>query len=348
MYSTGPKQLETSIEDNGLPASTGSRADLLDLVKNSSITMGDIRNLNLAGFHSIESVAHSTRAALCKIKGISESKAIELLRATTTRCKMGFVSALDVMISREDIVQITTGSRAVDSILDGGIEAGCLTELFGESRTGKTQLCSTLAVTCQLPIEKGGGGGKCIYIDTENSFRPERLIEIAKRFGISEKQVLANVLVAKCHNTDHQLSLIKEAARIMSDGGFSLIVIDSITHLYRSEYTGREELALRQQHLAHCLRTLHDLTNVYNIACVLTNQMVDIVNQSQGSSFSRMKSAPVGGNIIAHASTNRLYLKRLGENLRKCRVYESPYLPDREGSFVIGSEGIVDTAESGT
>lgn len=88
----------------------------------------------------------------------------------------------------------------------GGIETGSITEMFGEFRTGKTQLCHTLAVTCQvvsrlssiemrykrfsltrsllffqLPIDQGGGEGKAMYIDTEGTFRPERLLAVAER-----------------------------------------------------------------------------------------------------------------------------------------------------------------------
>lgn len=90
----------------------------------------------------------------------------------------------------------------MDQLLGGGVETGSITEMFGEFRTGKTQLCHTLAVTCQLPIAKGGGEGMAMYVDTEGTFRPERLIPIAKRFGLDEQQVLDNVAYARAHNTD--------------------------------------------------------------------------------------------------------------------------------------------------
>jgi DNA repair protein RAD51 len=138
----------------------------------------------------------------------------------------------------------------------GGIETGSITEMFGEFRTGKTQLCHTLAVTCQLPIDQGGGEGKCLYIDTEGTFRPERLLATAERYGLSGQDVLDNVAYARAYNSEHQMQLLSQAAAMMSESRYALLIIDSATALFRTDYSGRGELSARQMALAQFLRML--------------------------------------------------------------------------------------------
>lgn len=151
---------------------------------------------------------------------------------------MGFKTASVVAKNRADLLSITTGSRELDKLLGGGLETGSITEIFGEFRTGKTQIAHTLAVTCQLPISQGGGEGKCLYIDTEGTFRPERLVAIAERFGMESAGCMDNVAYARAFNTDHQYRLLVDAAAIMAENRFSLIIIDSATALYRTDYCG--------------------------------------------------------------------------------------------------------------
>lgn len=309
------------------------------LLENSDISERDVKNLKTSGFHTVESVAYATRRMLCEVKGISEQKADKLLQEAMKHCRMGFTNALEFMAKRSDLIQLTTGSKALDSLLDGGIESGSITELFGEFRTGKSQLCHTLAVTCQLSVDRGGGEGKCMYIDTEGTFRPQRLVEIARHYKLDESSVLANVAVAKCFNTDHQTNLLHEAAAMMSEHRYALIIVDSATHLYRTDYMGRGQLAERQQHLARFLRMLQRISEVYGVACVITNQVVAQVDGG-GGPFNPDPRKPIGGNIIAHASTTRLYLKKgKGEN-RICKIYDSPCLPEGEAQFAITNNGI--------
>ncbi len=116
-------------------------------------------------------------------------------------------------------MQVTTGSKELDKLLNGGIETGSITELFGEFRTGKSQLCHTMAVTCQLPIDMGGAEGKCLYIDTEGTFRPERLLAVAERYGLNGSDVLDNVAYARAYNTDHQSQLLIQGRYSRSSDG---------------------------------------------------------------------------------------------------------------------------------
>jgi len=256
---------------------------------------------------------------------------------------VGITTASIVLKQRADLISITTGSRELDKLLGGGLETGSITEVFGEFRTGKTQIAHTLAVTCQLPTNMGGGEGKCLYIDTEGTFRPERLIAIAKRFNMDAQQVLDNVACARAYNTDHQLNLLIQASALMSETRFALMIIDSATGLYRTDYCGRGELAARQMHLARFLRHLLRMADEFGVAILITNQVV--ANVDNTSMFQGENKKPIGGNIIAHASTTRLYLRKgRGEN-RVCKIYDSPCLPEAEAMFSIAADGINDAKE---
>eukprot|EP01099_Mayorella_cantabrigiensis_P006546 TRINITY_DN5508_c0_g1_i1.p1 TRINITY_DN5508_c0_g1~~TRINITY_DN5508_c0_g1_i1.p1 ORF type:complete len:298 (-),score=74.53 TRINITY_DN5508_c0_g1_i1:161-934(-) len=257
---------------------------------------------------------------------------------------MGFITATEFHSTRSEIIQISTGSKELDKLLQGGIETGSITEIFGEFRTGKTQICHTLCVTCQLPLDQGGGEGKALYIDTEGTFRPERLLAIAEKYGLNGNDVLDNVAYARAYNSDHQCNLLIQASAMMAESRFALLVVDSATALYRTDYSGRGELSARQMHLARFLRQLARLADEYGVAVVITNQVV-----AQVDGMSMIPGAdpkkPIGGNIIAHASTTRLSLRKgKGEN-RICKIYDSPCLPESEAMFAILADGIGDAQE---
>lgn len=273
---------------------------------------------------------------------------------------MGFTTATEMHQRRSELISITTGSKSLDTLLAGGIETGSITELFGEFRTGKSQICHTLAVTCQLPFDMGGGEGKCLYIDTEGTFRfvshpdafakvmtdipssPVRLLSVAQRYGLSGEEVLDNVAYARAYNSDHQLQLLNQAAQMMTETRFSLLVVDSATALYRTDYGGRGELSARQTHIAKFMRTLQRLADEFGIAVIITNQVVAQVDGGPSAMFNPDPKKPIGGNIIAHASTTRLSLKKGRGETRICRIYDSPCLPESDCTFAINEDGIGD------
>ena len=166
------------------------------------INQGDIKKLQEAGFTTVESVAYTPKKTLINVKGLSEAKIDKILEAAQKLVPMGFQTASKFFEQRKNLVFLKTGCDGLDELLKGGIETGSITELYGEFRTVKTQLCHTLCVTCQMPIKDGVGAGMAMYIDCEGTFRPERLVPIAKRFGLDEEQVLDNVAFARAHNTD--------------------------------------------------------------------------------------------------------------------------------------------------
>jgi DNA repair protein RAD51 len=193
-----------------------------------------------------------------------------------------------------------------------------------------------------MPVTEGGAEGKAIYIDTEGSFRPKRLEQIAERFGLDPAVALENVAYARAQNSEHQMELLKTAAAIMSQDRYALIVVDSATALFRTDYMGRGELSERQMQMAQFLRQLTRLCEEYGVACVITNQ---VVANPDGMSFAKDSTKPIGGNIIAHASTTRLRLRKgRGEN-RICSVYDSPTLAEADAQFAIGPSGVCDSTE---
>jgi len=258
----------------------------------------DVKKSKDAGFVTVEAVARAAKKELVAIKGLSDAKVDKITEAASKLVPMGFTSARQMHEQRAELIQITTGAKELDKILEGGIEIGSITEIYGEFWTGKSQLCHTLCVTCQLSL---GGEGKALYIDAEGTFRSQRLLQIAERFGLNGDEVLDNVAYARAHNTDHQMRLLLEAASMMADTRFVLVVVDSATALYRSDYTGRAELAPRQMHLGRFLRGLQKIADEFGVAVVVTNQVVAQVD-SGSSMFSGPQVKPIGGKIMAHAS----------------------------------------------
>ncbi|KAF7320053.1 DNA repair protein RAD51-like protein [Mycena kentingensis (nom. inval.)] len=315
----------------------------IDKLQEAGIHANDIKKLMEAGLHSVESVMYTPRKTLVAIKGISEQKADKIISEASKIVPMGFASATEIHARRAELVHITTGSKQLDALLGGGIETGGITEMFGEFRTGKSQLCHTLAVTCQLPVSMGGGEGKCLYIDTEGTFRPERLLAVAERYGLAGEEVLDNVAYARAYNADHQNQLLTSASALMSESRFCLLIVDSCTALYRAEFSGRGELSSRQNHLGKFLHTLQRLADEYGIAVVVTNQVMSTPDAAPGAYGNEKK--PIGGNIMAHASTTRLQLKKGRGNNRTCKIYDSPCLPEMETTFAILHSGIGDPEE---
>lgn len=312
---------------------------LVNILEQAGINATDVNKLKDAGMHTVDAVAMATKKQLVGIKGISEVKAEKMLKAAREMVNVGFTTAADVLESRKDLITLSTGSNAVDELLKGGIETGSITEMFGEFRTGKTQLCHQLCVTCQLPVDRGGGEGKALYIDTEGTFRPQRLQAIAERYGLDGDSVLDNVAFARAYNSEHQMQLLIQASAMMAESRFALVIVDSATALFRTDYSGRGELAARQQELAKFLRALTRMADEFGVAVVITNQMT--ANPDSGM-FAKDPLQPIGGNIMAHASCTRLRLKKgRGEN-RVMKVVDSPILPESEAIYSITEQGIQD------
>ena len=249
----------------------------IELLQNHGINVADIKKLKAAGICTVRGIQMVTKKKLCNIKGLSEAKVDKMKEAVLKICgaNAGFCTALQQSLNRRNIFRLTTGSMELNKLLGGGLESMAITEVFGEFRTGKTQLAHTLCVTTQLPGEGGFTGGKVIYIDTENTFRPDRLRPIADRFNLDQEAVLDNVLYSRAYTSEQQMELLDfVCAKFHEEPGiFKLLVVDSVMALFRVDFSGRGELAERQQSLAQMLSKLQKISEEYNVAVLVTNQM---------------------------------------------------------------------------
>ncbi len=290
-----------------------------------------------AGFDTLESIATASVYELKELVGLTESQALKIITAAREMLKMGFLTGIEVLERRSNIKRITTGSKNLDKLLGGGIETQAITEFAGEFGSGKTQICHQLSVNVQLPEDKGGLGKGAIYIDTENTFRPERIIQMAKALGLDERKTLENIVYARAYSSDQQMLLVDKVKEIIRSKNIGLIIIDSLTSLFRAEYIGRGALAERQQKLNRHLHSLQKIAETYNIAVVVTNQVVAKPDAIFGD-----LSVPIGGHIVGHTCTYRVFLRKAKGGKRIARMMDAPHLPEGEVVFSITNEGIRD------
>ncbi|MHA1311514.1 MAG: DNA repair and recombination protein RadA [Candidatus Helarchaeota archaeon] len=291
-----------------------------------------------AGYNSAEAIAVASPSEISGATGIGETVCAKIIQSARSQLKIGFKTANEVLSDRQKIIRFTTGSKELDGILGGGIETRSIVEAFGEFRTGKTQIAHQLCVTVQLPTDKGGLNGAVCYIDTEGTFRPERLLQILDRYDFLDKnKVLDNVIYCRAYNSDHQQLIVEKLAPIIKEKNIRLIIVDSIISHFRSEYIGRGTLSDRQQKLSKFLHRLLQLAEAHNLTVYITNQV-----QSSPGVFFGDPTKPTGGNVLAHASTFRLYLRKSKANKRVARLIDSPCLPEAEAIFSITEHGIED------
>jgi DNA repair protein RadA len=247
-----------------------------------------------------------------------------------------FVPATVIYERRKSESRISSGSKNLDNLLGGGIETRSITELYGEFGSGKTQICHTLCVTVQKNAQLSRLTGNALYIDTENTFRPERIVSIANARNLNPQPILENIIVAKAYNSSHQEVIIEEAANVIQLHGIRLLVIDSAVSHYRAEFLGRALLSERQQKMNRFLHILLRIAETCSVAVVITNQIQSSPDSLFGDPF-----RPTGGNIMGHTTTYRIYLKKAGKN-RIARMADSPYHAEREVLFTLNEEGIGD------
>ncbi|KAL9317489.1 hypothetical protein ACSQ67_014006 [Phaseolus vulgaris] len=296
--------------------------EAIDKLIAQGINAGDVKKLQDAGIYTCNGLMMHTKKNLTGIKGLSEAKVDKICEAAEK-------------IVRKSVIRITTGSQALDELLGGsltlnesrGIETLAITEAFGEFRSGKTQLAHTLCVSTQLPTNMRGGNGKVAYIDTEGTFRPDRIVPIAERFGMDPGAVLDNIIYARAYTYEHQYNLLLGLAAKMSEEPFRLLIVDSVIALFRVDFSGRGELAERQQRLAQMLSRLIKIAEEFNVAVYMTNQ---VIADPGGGVFVTDPKKPAGGHVLAHAATVRLMFRKGKGEQRICKVYDAPNLPEAE------------------
>lgn len=315
----------------------------IDAIQAHGIGAVDISKLKSNGYYTIASVHSATRRNLLKIKGFSEVK-VDKVKDAIAKCQPtggGFQTAHELGQQRKRVIKISTGSKALDAILGGGFQTMSISEVFGEFRCGKTQLSHTMSVIAQLPKDMGGAEGKVAYIDTEGTFRPERITQIAERFGVDPETTQDNITYARAVNSEHQMELLNKVAEFFVSNEYRLLIIDSIMALFRVDYTGRGELNERQQKLNQFLSKLTHVAEEFNVAVLMTNQV-----QSDPGANALFASAdgrkPVGGHILAHASATRILLRKGRGEERVAKIQDSPDMPEKEATYIITNGGIND------
>tara|TARA_Y100000310_G_scaffold336283_1_gene420393 strand:- start:1522 stop:2547 length:1026 start_codon:yes stop_codon:yes gene_type:complete len=294
-----------------------------------------IDKLQESGYTGVMSIAVATPGELVEVAGVTESAARKMINAARDSMSMGFESGADLLIKRQTVKKITTGSKAFDELMSGGFETAAITECYGEFGSGKTQVGHLLAVNAQKVFP----GSTVVYVDTENTFRPERIIEFAKGAGMDSNKVLANIKVARAYNTDHQMLMTEKVEDLVSKEGANIkvLIIDSLTAHFRAEFIGRGTLAERQQKLNKHMHTLLKLADTHNLCVYVTNQVM-----SKPDVFFGDPTQAIGGHIVAHASTFRLYLRKGKKGSRVAKLVDAPNLPDGECNFFVTTEGLKD------
>lgn len=298
------------------------------------------QKLQEMGFHTIESLAMATAREL-EPAGISEKKAFSIIEEARSNIGVSFIRADELLEMRKSVLRLTSGSKVIDALLDGGLETQTITEFYGEYGTGKSQICHQLCVNVQLPPERGGLNGAALYVDSENTFRTERIVQMSKHLGLDPVQVAKNIIYAEAYTSDHQMFLLDHADEVIKENNVKLIIVDSLTAHFRSEYIGREMLAPRQQRLNKHMHKLIGLARAFNAVAVVTNQVMAKPDVFFGDAVH-----PIGGHIVGHTSHTRVYLRRAAHGpVRIARLVSSPYLPEGEEIFKVTENGIEDVSE---
>ncbi|MGC8586019.1 MAG: DNA repair and recombination protein RadA [Candidatus Micrarchaeia archaeon] len=293
--------------------------------------------LKSSGIDTLEKIATLSPHELSDLTGMSVEAAKKAIQAAQESTTVKFETGEEISEKRKELGRITTGSKDLDELIGGGVETNAITEVYGKFASGKSQLAFQLSVNVQLPKEKGGLEGGVLFVDTEGTFRPERIEEIAKDKGLDPKKVLENIYVIRALSTEDQILAIQRADKLIAEKNIKLIVVDSLTALFRSEFIGRGALGERQQKLNQHVHRLQQLADKFNIAVYVTNQVMD----NPGILFGD-PTTPIGGNVLAHAATTRLYLRKSKEDKRIVRLVDSPNMPEGECIIKITPSGIKD------
>lgn len=318
----------------------------MKILAKKEITIDDIagvgekiaQKLRDVGYTDLMAIAVTSPSELSSIADIGEGQAAKIINAVRQKLDIGFVTADKILEKKISAAKITTNSENLNKLLGGGIETQAITEVFGQFASGKSQLGFQLAVNVQLPQDKGGLGRNCLFIDTENTFSPTRIIQIAKALKLDPEKTLRNIFVARAYNSEHQMLLVDKAVEMVEQNNIGLIIVDSLTSHFRSDFVGRGELASRQQKLNKHLHTLQRLADAYNLAVYVTNQVMARPDVLFGD-----PTAPVGGHVLAHQATYRLYFRKGREGARIAKLMDAANLPEGEAVFRITENGLVDS-----
>jgi DNA repair protein RadA len=292
-----------------------------------------IEKLNAAGIFDVIGLAVKSPSDLVEIIGGSEATNRKLIQKAREMLSFSFETGKDIDKRRTEMIKIPTGCKPIDDMMGGGFETGSITEIYGDWGSGKTQLAHFLCCKVQQQIP----GSLVYYLDTETTFRPERIRDFCEGLGLDPEKILKNIIYAKAFNFEHQILLAEEIEKQIAKDKLNvkLIVVDSLTAHARSEMTGRGTLAERQQLLNKHMHKLGKIGDIYNCCVLATNQVMS----SPGVSFGN-PIQPIGGNIVGHNSTSRIYIRKGKADSRVVKLVDSPHLPISDANFNITRTGL--------
>jgi DNA repair protein RadA len=294
--------------------------------------------LREAGYTDLMSIAVASPDMIAEATEIGSNSAQKIIAAAREAVDVGSFETGDVIAERrKSVAKLTTCSKAFDELLGGGLETQAITECFGEFGSGKSQLAHQLAVNVTRGEDEGGLDGDTVWVDTESTFRPERIRQMAEALELDAEEILKRIHVARAFNSHHQMLLMEKANEMTKDFPIRLVVIDSLTAHFRAEYIGRGVLAERQQLLNKHIHELMRFGDVHNAAIYVTNQVA-----AKPDAFFGDPTRPIGGHIVGHSATFRVYLRKSKGGKRIARLIDSPNLPEAEAVFSVSEEGIRD------
>lgn len=294
--------------------------------------------LRNAGFTDILAIAVESPRNLAELSGIGANICAKIIAGAKEIADIGaFETGEQILERRRSIGKVATGSKTFDELMGGGFETQSIVELYGEFGSGKTQIVHQLAVNITLPFDQGGLEGESVYIDTENTFRPDRIEQMALAKDLDPMEVLRKIHVARAYNSHHQMLLVDKAKEITREKPIKLVVVDSLTAHFRAEYIGRGTLADRQSKLNVHMHALLRFGDLNNALVAVTNQV-----SAKPDAFFGDPTRPIGGHIVGHTATFRIYLRKSKGDRRIARLIDSPNLPEGEVVFRITQDGVTD------
>jgi len=294
--------------------------------------------LREAGLNDLMAVAVASPATLADVAEIGTNVAQKIILAAREAADVGGFETGDIILERrKSVAKLTTGAKALDELLGGGLETQAITECYGEFGAGKSQIAHQLAVNVTRSVDEGGLDSDTVWIDSEQTFRPERIKQMSDAFELDTEAILKRIHVARAFNSHHQMLLVDKANELVKDFPIRLIVVDSLTAHFRAEYIGRGVLAERQQLLNKHIHDLMRFGDVHNAVIYVTNQV-----HAKPDAFFGDPTRPVGGHVVGHSATFRVYLRKSKGGKRIARLIDSPNLPEAEAVFTVSEAGVRD------
>lgn len=292
------------------------------------------------GYYSIMDVAVASVGSFTESTAITDATAIKIISGARKMVDLGDSrTALEMLEEDKNIPKLSTGVKELDMAMQGGLTPGLITQIYAEGGLGKTQWAKTIATIATRPVEEGGLDTDVLYIDTEGTFRPNRVKQIAEARGFDVGKTLSRIHTWTARTTAEQILLVQDEIKKKSAelGGCKLVIIDSLMTRFRGEFTGRGKLGERQNLINKHMFDLLSFARANNAVILVTVP----VSANPDAFFGNM-AMPTGGNIVKHNSAYVLNIRRAKQGKVVLRVEKAPDLPMTEVLGQVKDSGMSD------